>query len=103
MGITEEVKCMENRRIMDKITNLQEQIESLPKGSICTKNIKGNTYYYHRYSTNNKRIEKYIDSSLVGEFKSKISLRKDLEHQLKILKKDLDDKRKVLVKNEGFE
>ena len=62
---------MENEKIKQKIDQIEKQIDKLPKGNIGTKNIKGKTYYYHRYTENNKRVEKYIDNSLVIDYKEK--------------------------------
>lgn len=83
--------------IVDEIIKLENEIKNLPKGSIGRKIINGKTYYYNRYTENNKRIEKYIDSSKLSEYQEKIQYRKKLEKELKELKKSdfSQDKRKI--------
>lgn len=70
----------------DKIKELQQQINDLPKGSISKKEIKGKIYYYHRIYVNQKRVENYIKAEQVEELEKKIDLRKELEQELKLLK-----------------
>lgn len=86
---------MEKNSLLDKIKELENQINILPSGSITKKEIKGKDYYYHRYYENKKRIEKYINDSMIDDFKSKIILRKELESKLVSLKKQLNDNKKI--------
>jgi len=74
---------MDSKSLKDRIKKLEEKINSLPKGNIGKKTVKNNEYYYHRYNENGKRIEKYIDSSKVVDYKKRIEKRKILELQLK--------------------
>ena len=39
---------MENTDIQERITEIEQEIEQLPKGSISKKTIGGRDYYYHR-------------------------------------------------------
>ena len=57
------------RNINEKISNLKQEIDKLPKGSISKKIIKGSEYFYFRYYINGVRKENYIDISLVDELK----------------------------------
>ncbi len=41
-------------------SKLEQQIANLPAGSITKKTIKGKEYFYHRWTENKKRREKYI-------------------------------------------
>lgn len=72
----------------NKIDELEQQINRLPKGSISAKTINGKKYYYHRYTINSKRVEKYIPESDVESLKAQISERKILEAKLKELEKE---------------
>ena len=90
---------MESSDIIKKIKELESKIESLPSGCIGKKIIKGNTYYYHRYSENNKRVEKYVDASLIQILDEKIQLRKELELQLRKIKSDFKSNTKINNKN----
>ncbi len=65
---------METKDFFKKISVLEKTIKILPQGSIGKKTIKGNTYYYHLYNENNKRIEKYINEENLLEFKEKLKL-----------------------------
>lgn len=83
---------MEIQDIILKISELETRINDLPQGSIGIKNIKGNTYYYLRYNENGKRVEQYIDFSILPEITEKIELRKKLELELKELRKKISHK-----------
>ena len=45
-----------NRRIAE----LEAQISALPAGSITKKTVSGKVYFYHRWTEDKKRREKYI-------------------------------------------
>ena len=80
---------MDRDALLARIAELETQIAALPGGSISTKKIKGKQYYYHRWTENKKRIEKYIPAEDVEELREKIMLRKELETELKTLQKEL--------------
>ena len=44
----------------NRISEFQEKIASLPIGSITKKTVNGKTYFYHRFTENKKRREKFI-------------------------------------------
>lgn len=70
--------------------NIREMIirlNTLPKGYISKKKIKGRYYYYYQYEYINKLISKYIKSYELEEYKSKIKERKQLEKQIKCYKR----------------
>ena len=77
---------MENQSMLDKITELEEQIALLPKGSIGQKTVNGKEYYYQRWTENKKRREKYIPADEVDALKQEIEKRKALEKELKELR-----------------
>ena len=81
----------------ERIYALEREIASLPQGSVGTKTVRGNTYHYHRYSQNGKRIEKYIDPDMVSSLTSGIGKRRELEEELKDLKKSLPKKERKTV------
>ncbi len=78
---------MENTDIQERITEIEQEIEQLPKGSISKKTIGGRDYYYHRISLNGERKEEYIPADEVETLRKKIEQRKALEVELKQLKK----------------
>lgn len=78
---------MNSGDILLKIADLEREIAELPIGSITTKTVNGNVYYYHRWNENRKRKEKYIPSDEVPALQAQIARRKELEGQLKTLRK----------------
>lgn len=87
------------RNINERISNLKQEIDKLPKGSIAKKTIKGSEYFYFRYYINGVRKEKYIDISLVDELKGKIDKRKQMEEELKELKNKVTLNNKIKRNN----
>lgn len=80
---------MEQLEILDRIAQLEREIAALPPGSVSTKKVRGKEYYYHRYSVNGKRTENYVDFEHLEELRSQIEKRKELEAELKTLKRSL--------------
>ena len=87
------------RNINERISNLKQEIDKLPKGSISKKTIKGSEYFYFRYYINGVRKEKYIDISLVDELKGKINKRKQMEEELKDLENKITLNNKIKINN----
>ncbi len=74
---------------MERIEELERQIAQLPAGSVTKKTVNGREYFYHRWTENKKRREKYIPLQEVDAFRAQIDRRKALEQELKQLKKQL--------------
>ena len=70
---------MDQNELSARIQLLEEKISSLPIGSISTKRVNGKEYYYHRWTENKKRKEKYIPASEVNSMREQIQERKRLE------------------------
>ena len=83
---------MELFELQAKIADLEQQIAELPAGSVTKKTINGNVYFYHRWTENKKRREKYIPAEEVDSFWEQIERRKELEKELKVLQKQLPKK-----------
>ena len=83
---------MELSELQAKIADLEQQIAELPAGSVTKKTINGNAYFYHRWTENKKRREKYIPAEEVDSFWEQIERRKGLEKELKVLQKQLPKK-----------
>lgn len=75
---------MEN--IENQIYELEKEIALLPSGSITTKKINNNVYFYQRIYVNGKRKENYINKDLAQKLESQIKHRKELEKKVKELK-----------------
>ena len=80
---------MEPSELENRLTELKRQIEMLPAGSITRKTVNGRVYFYHRWTEEKKRREKYIPAEEVDSFREKIERRKALEKELKALQKQL--------------
>ena len=80
---------MELSEIQARAAKLEWQISNLPDGSITKKTINGKEYFYHRRTENKKRREKYIPTDELDNFRARIERRKDVEQELKELKKHL--------------
>ena len=76
-------------------SKLEQQIANLPAGSITKKTIKGKEYFYHRWTENKKRQEKYIPADELENFRAQIEQRKELEQELKALKRRLPKAKNV--------
>lgn len=79
-----------NQEQIEKITTLKEKIKSLPKGYISFKVIGDHVYCYHQWSENGCKYSKYISDEELPKLNSLIALRKELEEELKLLKKGTD-------------
>lgn len=82
--------------ILLKIAELEDQIANLPIGSLSTKTVNGNLYYYHRWYENRKRKEQYIPADEVPALQEQIEQRKALEAELKMLRKKAPRKKKIV-------
>ena len=80
---------MEQYNILTRIAELEHQIAELPAGSVTKKTVNGKDYYYHRWTEEKKRREKYIPAEELDWFRKQIEQRKALEKELKTLKKQL--------------
>lgn len=80
---------MEQEELLLQIAELEREVAALPEGSISKKTIKGKDYYYHRVMENGKRREEYVGFRNIEELASQIEKRRELEKQLKALKKSV--------------
>ena len=80
---------MELSEMQTRAAELEQQISALPAGSITKKTVSGKDYFYHRWTENKKRREKYIPADELESFRAQIERRKALEQELKALKKQL--------------
>lgn len=80
---------MEQSELQVHMNELAQKIAMLPPGSIVKKTVTGREYYYHRWTENKKRHEKYIPAEALDSFRAQIEQRKELEQELKALKKML--------------
>ena len=77
---------MDRVELKNRMTELEQRISMLLPGSVTKKTIKGKEYFYHRWTENKRRREKYIPMEEVDVFRAQIEQRKALEQELKALK-----------------
>lgn len=75
--------------LLTKISDLEREIATLPQGNITIKKIRDKDYYYHRIIKDKKRTETYIPFNKVNALRTQIEKRKEMEKELKELKKQL--------------
>ena len=80
---------MDLSEMQTRVAELEQQISALPAGSVTKKTVRGKDYFYHRWTENKKRREKYIPADELENFRAQIERRKVLEQELKTLKKQL--------------
>ena len=83
---------MELSEMQARVAELEQRISNLPAGSITKKTVNGKEYFYHRWTENKKRREKYIPAEEVDSFRKQIERRRGLEKELKVLQKQLPRK-----------
>ena len=77
---------MDMEDINTQISDLENQIASLPVGYISKKMINSKERYYQQWTENGKVKSKYIKNEELDEFQKKIELRKSLQAKLSELK-----------------
>lgn len=80
---------MDENKILIRISDLERQINALPAGSVSKKTVKGKEYFYHRWTENKKRCEKYVAAEDAEALCQQIETRKRLERELKKLRAQL--------------
>ena len=80
---------MELSDIQARAAELERQISDLPAGSVTRKTINGREYFYHRWTQDKKRREKYIPADKVENLRAGIEQRKNLERELKELRRQM--------------
>ena len=68
---------MELSEMQARAAELEQQISALPAGSITKKTVRGKDYFYHRWTENKKRREKYIPADELESFRAQIERRKE--------------------------
>ncbi len=91
--VTQLVELIKSKR------DIEEMINSLPKGYISVKKISGRTYYYRQWREGSQIKSQYVEEDFLNGVKAKIQLRKDNEALLRIIKHDLRNVQKNILKN----
>lgn len=78
---------MQDNEILNQITELTAQINALPKGYISKKSINGKLYFYHQWSEKGQKQSKYLKDDEIEALSEQIALRKELQEQLRTLRR----------------
>lgn len=81
-----------NQRVAHQKEILELELQQLPSGSIGKKTVNGKEYYYHRWSENGKRKEKYLPPKAKEILQEQLTRRKELEQELKAQRKEGHDR-----------
>ena len=82
---------------MKTLSELINELKTLPLGNVYIKTINGKEYYYHQYFINGARVGSIVSKENVADLKEKIARRKEIEKEIKMIKSR--QKNVVLSKN----
>ena len=71
---------------MKTLSELINELKTLPMGNVYEKTINGKQYYYHQYFINGARVGSIVSKDKVKELIEKIEYRKQIEKQIKLIK-----------------
>lgn len=86
-------------RLQDRTKRYQQEVEELPKGSLCLKKRRGRQYAYLNYREKSAVKSQYLGeakSKVVKDYREKIELRRKLEKGLREMRADMKALEKVL-------
>lgn len=97
MLLLEEIVLQEKHRIEFMISSYEDELKSLPRGSVVKKNIRGNSYCYLQYRNGTKTVSEYLGNNeeLIQQTISKLKRRKHIEGMLKKLNQELSYAQKI--------
>lgn len=81
-----------------RIAELENEIAGFPVGYISRKTINGKVKLYHQWTENGKKKSKYIDDDTAQGLSELINKRRELEGELKELKKKLPAPMRISIK-----
>ena len=88
----------EKNRIDYMLSSYMEQLESLPKGSIVSKTVGQNVYYYLKYRDGKKVFSDYLgkDSERLNTVRTELEKRRHIETMIAQLQSEQSIADKVL-------
>ncbi len=90
MSVLKSVIAREEMRNENMVNQYSKELETLPRGKITPKAVKGKIYYYLYYRDGKKVISKYIgnDEDKIADCQEKLNRRKQIEDILKKLREE---------------
>lgn len=73
----------------ESIEELEKRKETLPRGTIVTKNIDGKPYFYQQYKENKKTVSNFLTNDEAEKMRPLIEERRELQKKLRAMKKNL--------------
>lgn len=99
MSVLEEVLFEEYDRSMKIVRAIEAEQETLPRGSLQEKTIRGRKYFYLQYRDGEKVRSDYIKPNEVDFVRQAIQKRKENDLHIKELNRSLAQIRKALGKD----
>lgn len=98
MLLLEEIVMQERLRIEHMIKSYEDELVTLPKGTLVQKTIQNNSYFYLQYRDGKRMVSKYVgkDEQRIHEIQQELDRRKQVELLLNGLHKELNLARKVV-------
>lgn len=78
----------EKERIDRMLVKYQEELRSLPKGTISEKKVKQSTYFYLKYREGKKVISRYIPQKDVKAIREQVEKRRHIETMIRSLQEE---------------
>lgn len=78
---------MQDKEILNQMTELSAKINELPKGYISKKSINGKLYFYHQWSEKGQKQSKYLKDDEIEALSEQIAIRKELQERLRALRR----------------
>ena len=78
----------EKERIDRMLAKYQEELGTLPKGTILEKKVKQSTYYYLKYREGKKVISRYIPQKDVEAVREQVEKRRHIETMIRSLQEE---------------
>lgn len=78
----------EKERIDRMLEKYQEELETLPKGTISEKKVRQSTYFYLKYREGKKVISKYIPQKDVETVREQVKKRRHIETMIRSLQEE---------------
>lgn len=98
MSLLTEAVVQEQLRIERMIQQYETELSRLPKGTLITKSIKGNQYFYLQYRQGGKTVSEYIGrkSEKTDEMRNQIDRRRHVQAMLKTLHEEYATAKKMM-------
>lgn len=78
----------EKERIDRMLAKYQEELGTLPKGTISEKKVKQSTYFYLKYREGKKVISRYIPQKDVDAVREQVEKRRHIETMIRSLQEE---------------